>query len=173
MHAGSYVKPNHIMTLNVIKPVVAIPPRILTLNVIRPPVSDHSCYILRSLVSNRTYIGYTVNFARRIRQHNGEIKGGAKRTRRFRPWTPVCIIQGFYEASSALRFECRLQHPGRRKRKDEDAVAFTLQTLVKVINSGDGSIEKNNKMPWPPLTVQWFTHEYAIQYPYVNNIYVT
>src|SRR5438309_1475310 len=32
-------------------------------------VSDHSCYILMSSVSNRVYIGYTVKFSRRIRQH--------------------------------------------------------------------------------------------------------
>ena len=32
-------------------------------------------YLLKSTVSNRTYVGYTVNIKRRLRQHNGEIKG--------------------------------------------------------------------------------------------------
>lgn len=143
----------------------------LTLNVIPKPTSDHMCYILRSLVSNRTYIGYTVNFDRRIRQHNGETQGGAKKTMKYRPWTPVCKISGFYESSSALRFEYRLQHPQRKRRAKENAVSFTLETLVNLINSGDGSIEKGNKIPWPPLTIQWATREYFIQHPKVINLY--
>ena len=32
------------------------------------------CYFLRS--ENRTYNGYTVDLKRRLRQHNGELKGG-------------------------------------------------------------------------------------------------
>jgi hypothetical protein len=32
------------------------------------------CYFLRS--QNRTYNGYTVDLERRLRQHNGELKGG-------------------------------------------------------------------------------------------------
>ena len=38
-------------------------------------VKSHSCYILYNQ-NGLTYNGYTVNFKRRIRQHNGEIKGG-------------------------------------------------------------------------------------------------
>jgi len=35
---------------------------------------------------NRTYIGATKTLSRRIRQHNGEITGGARYTRTGRPW---------------------------------------------------------------------------------------
>jgi predicted GIY-YIG superfamily endonuclease len=47
-------------------------------------------YILRNTHSSRTYCGTTNNPTRRLRQHNGEIKGGAKYTRAFKglgEWT--------------------------------------------------------------------------------------
>ena len=43
-------------------------------------MQKHFVYMLREINGNRTYIGYTVNLERRIRQHNGIIKGGAKYT---------------------------------------------------------------------------------------------
>ena len=41
------------------------------------PSERHYCYVLRSGDGKRTYAGYTVDPRRRLRQHNGEIKGGA------------------------------------------------------------------------------------------------
>jgi predicted GIY-YIG superfamily endonuclease len=67
------------------------------------------CYLLKSTVCNRTYIGATNNFKKRIRQHNGEIKGGAKYTHSNRPWKPVCIVYGFKDNSHALCFEWRVK----------------------------------------------------------------
>ena len=43
---------------------------------------DHHCYALVSQDARRTYVGYTIDYARRLRQHNGEISGGAAATRR-------------------------------------------------------------------------------------------
>lgn len=79
------------------------------------------CYLLRSLArkngrrSTATYIGFTVNPLRRLRQHNGEIKGGAFRTRRYQPWIHAAIVGGFQSKTQALAFEWAWQHPNRSK----------------------------------------------------------
>ncbi|CAO2047373.1 unnamed protein product, partial [Urochloa humidicola] len=68
------------------------------------------CYLLRSLCprsKSRTYIGFTVNPRRRIRQHNGEIASGPARTRRGRPWEMVLCIYGFPSNVAALQISAR------------------------------------------------------------------
>ena len=53
-----------------------------------------------------TYIGATVDGDRRLRQHNGELVGGAKATHK-RPlgWYRVCYVRGFSTWNAALSFE--------------------------------------------------------------------
>lgn len=71
---------------------------------------SHSCYLLQSTTCPRTYFGYTTNIQRRLRQHNGEIKGGAKKTQQGRPWTLVAHITGFPNQHEALSFEWYIHH---------------------------------------------------------------
>ena len=76
------------------------------------------CYLLRSLNVKHpksTYIGFTVHPKRRIRQHNGEISGGAFRTRKKRPWDMGCVVQGFPNKVSALQFEYAWTNPNRSR----------------------------------------------------------
>ena len=78
------------------------------------------CYLLRSLDPKhplKTYIGYTTNPIRRLRQHNGELKsGGARRTaRNGRPWQFVAIIDGFEDKVTAMQFEWAWHHTHRSK----------------------------------------------------------
>ena len=44
------------------------------------PPTNFLVYLLKHETKNRTYVGYTNNLKRRLRQHNGEIKGGARST---------------------------------------------------------------------------------------------
>ncbi|CAK9033313.1 unnamed protein product [Durusdinium trenchii] len=72
----------------------------------------YGCYLLQSLTnSNRTYIGFTMDPRRRLRQHNGEITAGANRTKRWRPWQMILCVWGFPNKVLALQFEFAWQHP--------------------------------------------------------------
>ena len=53
-----------------------------------------------------TYVGATIDLNHRLRQHNGEISGGAKATSKCAgSWTRVCHIEGFVDECAALQFE--------------------------------------------------------------------
>ena len=65
-------------------------------------------YILKS--DNLSYVGMTNDFFKRFRQHNGDLKGGAKYTKKREFWYPVCIIDGFKDKKSACQCEWRLKH---------------------------------------------------------------
>lgn len=64
----------------------------------------------------KNYIGFAVNLTQRLRKHNREIKGGAKRTRKYYPWRMVCYVSGFKTHRDALKFEYMWQHPKFVKR---------------------------------------------------------
>jgi putative endonuclease len=61
-------------------------------------------YVLLSS-SGRTYVGMALDVERRLLQHNGEARGGARSTRAGRPWR-VGVTYGPFEAKGdALRAE--------------------------------------------------------------------
>jgi len=75
-------------------------------------------YVLRSLSSThsrKTYVGCTKDRFRRLRQHNGEIQGGAKRTIVGRPWEMVCYFHGFPDKRTAYQLEYAIHHSGMKK----------------------------------------------------------
>ena len=78
---------------------------------------DSFCYVLRSADGRRTYAGYTVDPERRLRQHNGELRGGAWSTSALKgTWSFAFVVhsEGF-DKHLALSFEWHLKHlPGAR-----------------------------------------------------------
>lgn len=60
------------------------------------------------------YVGSTNDPARRVRQHNGEIRGGAKETRGRGPWTAATHVGPFATRAEALRVEYALKNPGAK-----------------------------------------------------------
>jgi len=98
------------------------------------------CYILKNDYLphiQRTYNGSTVNPKRRIRQHNGIIKGGAKYTRSFgnSTWKIYVIIKGLPDYSNCLQCEWRIKHPdNKRKRPSKyNSVKGRIIGLIEVL----------------------------------------
>ncbi len=76
------------------------------------------CYILRTInpfFSNYTYNGSTNDLTRRIRQHNGQIGGGAKATSNKGPWEYYAVLTGFITRNEALSCEWKIRHPTGKK----------------------------------------------------------
>ena len=83
-------------------------------------MSVHYNYVLQSEDGCRTYNGYTTDFVRRLRQHNGEIQGGARSTWNRGPWRFLAVIvpQTSMTKHEALSLEWHVRYPfGRRKRR--------------------------------------------------------
>ncbi|PAV85660.1 hypothetical protein WR25_08266 [Diploscapter pachys] len=128
------------------------------------------CLISRSPLKqykNRCYIGYTVDPGRRINQHNaGRDKGGAKKTENRGPWDMVCVVHGFPNNITALRFEWAWQNPtdskairdlNLKKEKKETPFAFRLRIACHLMNAH----------PWKnfALVFRWLIPSEEIPFP--------
>lgn len=71
-------------------------------------------YLLRSAQRGVTYAGIAQDAERRLRQHNGELAGGAKSTRGGRPWELLATWGPFEDRGTAQRAE----HGLKRLRSD-------------------------------------------------------
>lgn len=83
---------------------------------------------------NSTYVGATVNLERRLRQHNGEIKGGAHATtskiKQGKTWKRVCHISGFPDWTASLQFEWRWKQLSRKLENN----LFPLERRMKALH---------------------------------------
>jgi predicted GIY-YIG superfamily endonuclease len=77
------------------------------------------CYILQQKDNPRSlnYIGYTVNYTRRLRQHNGDLMGGAFFTKNRGPWEFLCVLScPSWNNIRAMQVECLAKHPTRTRK---------------------------------------------------------
>jgi len=95
------------------------------------------CYILYPVNSSSdiTYNGSTNNLVRRLRQHNGEIVGGAKATSGKGPWEYLMVMEGFGNHNEALCCEWRIKHPtGKKRPKKYCGKKGRIESLNLVLN---------------------------------------
>lgn len=91
---------------------------------------DYLVYCIVSTSSpNRTYVGITNNWPRRIRQHLGYIVNGAKSTRAHRPWKPLIHVTGFTKRE-ALQLEWAWKH----RRAGTSGPKGRVKTLQKLLH---------------------------------------
>jgi predicted GIY-YIG superfamily endonuclease len=139
------------------------------------------CYILSSNDSSKTYVGITNNMDRRLRQHNGELVGGAKYTNIGRPWRISAIITGFENHQQVLQFEWALKYMTKtikrykisenKYRKYFTPTQVRGKALVKLINKEkwtSNSINANLVQ----LKINWY-NEYIIPDKYKLPTYVS
>ena len=109
-----------------------------------------SFYIISN--GNSTYAGVSPNPVRRLRQHNGEIKGGAKyTTSRGHGWKHFCIISGFHNKIQAMQFEWAVKHVPPR---GAGGVVNRIAKLYQVLNK-DRWTSKAPLASTVPLAVVW------------------
>lgn len=74
-------------------------------------------YILYNDENKATYNGYTTDYVRRLRQHNGELAGGAKGTSRHRgKWKFLVVVTSpQFTKESAMSFEWYVRYPTGKK----------------------------------------------------------
>ncbi len=89
-----------------------------------------SCYLLISQ-SRHTYIGSTTDVFRRLRQHNGELSSGAKRTSSNRPWRLLAYIN-VGEKILALQLEWQLKKARGFKKRLEKFVSLSAEKNLKL-----------------------------------------
>ena len=125
------------------------------------------CYMLYT--DGATYIGATVDVDRRLRQHNKEIKGGARRTGikvgQGLSWLRSCYVT-LPDWKSALQFEWRWKQLGRTRfthiKNPVDRRLHSLHYLLSLEKPTEAAIPYA-MYPVPPMII-WDSDEHKIRY---------
>ena len=117
-------------------------------------------YLLYSSASSgqQTYVGATVDLNHRLRQHNKEIKGGAKATsiqvERGEIWERVCHVEGFPTWQAALQFEWRFKQLTRKLPARMDPLERRMSALKTLISLDRSTSKAVPYIEWPnPLQI--------------------
>ena len=116
---------------------------------------EWSCYIIEN--RGYTYVGVSNDVEKRLRAHNGEIKGGAKYTTgKGAGWKHICLIHGFPTKIESMQFEWALKHILPRN-------AGGIVNRIKKLNSLLNKTKWTSKAPYAatcPLTLEWKEPQY-------------
>jgi structure-specific endonuclease subunit SLX1 len=114
-----------------------------------------SCYIIEN--KKYTYVGVSNNVEKRLRAHNGEIKGGAKyTTSKGSGWKHICVIHGFPTKIESMQFEWALKHvPPRNSCGMKNRIKKLLILLYK-----EKWTSKSPLSETMPLTIEWIDNSY-------------
>lgn len=97
-----------------------------------------SVYVLTNERMGRSYIGASNNLDRRLRQHRGQIRGGAKCTRGWRDrhlTRTTAFISGFENQNEALRYEWACKHTRTERGKDGCLTERAIHRLLGPLDS--------------------------------------
>jgi len=102
------------------------------------------CYLLFTENLRQTYIGATVDPNRRLRQHNQELTGGARRTKGF-VWQRALYVGGFPDWTATLQFEWSWKRHGRGL----VGLAGKLRALLNLLHSEKSTSTATPFRYWP------------------------
>ena len=118
-------------------------------------MDEWSCYIIEN--KGYTYVGVSNNVTKRLRAHNGEIKGGAKyTTSKGCGWKHICVIHGFPTKIESMQFEWALKHvPPRNAGGMKNRIKKLLILLHKEKWTSKAPLSETM-----PLTIEWIDNSY-------------
>jgi predicted GIY-YIG superfamily endonuclease len=131
------------------------------------------CYLLYT-DEGQTYVGATVDPDRRLRQHNQEIKGGARatgiRVAQGLQWKRACIVP-LPEWRTALQFEWRWKQLGRTQwkhiRSPLERRIRSLKTLLSIERPTSAAIPYDMYPEGRPM-IQWDSHDCSDQFDQIH-----
>ena len=123
-------------------------------------------YCLATPDWTRSYVGVTSNVRRRLRQHRGEIEGGAEATRKIpcrADWQLVCELRGFASRQHARQWEARWHRGGVPRFKALAKTAVPLKRRLLHLAKTRALLRVNDTAPTTdeyPIALQWAEEEY-------------
>lgn len=124
------------------------------------------CYALTNSSRTRSYTGQTNCFERRIRQHNGELAGGARYTSASgERWTPLFKVHGFATLRSVLQCEWAMKKrkgprarsgPAGRVCQLEHILSFGTRYIDPLTNYVECHVSRDQYLRWTGLGAQEF-----------------
>jgi hypothetical protein len=112
-------------------------------------------YLLQAIDCNKSYIGMTNDPMRRLKQHNGDISGGARATRGWK-WQHVMIVSGFPTKRDALQFEWYWKHVCKKMK--QRGIVSKMEAFVQIWKRGYSSSSSTHFCQIPTPFFLSFSH---------------